>query len=160
MKSSNRQLQPTSAASIPMSREQRQELLRAHVAPSAILLAGMLAMVWWFADSAWQVGLIGLAVVSASAIHFRSVQAIKDLLDQRVFIQTATLTAKDIAMPLDQRRAFGDEEPIISGYYGIFEGIGKLRIGYTAFEESTIGAAYRITFSRASQRAWAVEPAE
>jgi hypothetical protein len=159
MKSSNQHFHPTSAASMPMSQEQRQELLRAHVAPTAMLLAGMLAMVWWFSNSAWQVGLIGLALVVGSAIHFRSVQAIKDLLDQRVFIQTATLTARDITMPLEGRRALGDEEPLISGYYGVFEGIGKLRIGYTAYEESTIGAAYRVTFSRASQRAWAVEPA-
>ena len=145
---------------MPMSREQRQELLRTHVAPTAMMLAGMLALVWWFSDSAWQVGLIGLALVVASAIHFRTVQAIKDVLDQRVCIQTATLMARDISMPLEQRRALGDDEPLISGYYGIFEGIGKLRIGYTAFEESTIGQAYRITFSRGSQRAWSVEPAE
>jgi hypothetical protein len=160
MKSSNRQIQPTSAASMPMSREQRQELLRAHVTPTALLLAGMLALVWLFSASAWQVGLIGLALVVGSAIRFRTAQAIKDLLDQRVFIQTATLTAKDIAMPLEMSRATGDDNPPISGYYGIFEGIGKLRIGYTAFEESTIGAAYRVVFSRASRRAWSVEPAE
>ena len=160
MKSNKQQLHPASSASMPMSREQRQELLRAQVAPTAILLSGMLALVWWFSDSAWQVGLIGLAVVVGSAIRFRTIQAIKDLLDRRVYIQTATLVARDISMPQELRRPFGDAELLISGYYGIFEGIGKLKIGYTAFEESTIGQAYRITFSRASRRAWSVEPAE
>jgi len=142
-----------------MSREQRQELLRAHVAPPAMLLAGTLALVWWFSHSAWQIGLIGLAVVAGSVIRFRTIQAIKDLLDQRVCIQTTRLMARDISMPLEMRGASAGEQ-IISGYYGMFEGIGKLRIGYTAFEESTIGESYRITFSRASQRAWSVEPGE
>jgi hypothetical protein len=45
MKSSNRHIQPASAASMPMSREQRPELLRAHVEPTAMLLAGMLALI-------------------------------------------------------------------------------------------------------------------
>jgi hypothetical protein len=125
-----------------------------------MMLAGMLALLWWLSDSAWPIGLIGLAVVAGGAIRFCTAQAIKDLLDQRVYIQTATLMARDISMPLELRRAFGDDELLSIGYYGIFEGLGKLRIGYTAFEESTIGAAYRVVFSRASRRAWSVEPAE
>ena len=78
----------------------------------------------------------------------------------KVYAQNATLLAKDIATRLELRRAPGDDDPVISGYFGTFEGVGKLRIGSTAFEESTIGRTYRVAFSRASRRAWSVEPAE
>jgi hypothetical protein len=146
---------------MPLSREQRQELLRAHVAPPAGLVVVMLVLAWISpVDVAvWKVGLIGIIVVVICAVNLATIGAVKDLLDNKVYRQTATLTAKDIAMPLEMSGSSG-AEPIISGYYGIFEGIGKLKIGYTAFEESAIGAAYRVGFSRASQRAWSVEPAE
>jgi hypothetical protein len=162
MKASNRQIQPTSAASMPMSREQRQELLRTHVTPFGLVGVLALALIWVFRANpeVWVISLLGILAVLSIKAGLHPIAAIRDLLDGKVYVQTATLTAKDIAMPLETRRALGDEELPISGYYGIFEGIGKLRIGYTAFAESTIGAAYCVAFSRASRRAWSVEPAE